>query len=108
MDQEASVLCMLDARKQRVYAARYDGAGELAAGPGDVGPSVALDWMDGPFRATGEGALVYRDLVEAAGGVVVPDADHPAVATLALTVELGSNFAWDPCWFLFSNSKLSF
>lgn len=75
------VLTMLDARKGRVYAALYDGELELRPGA-DVPPEEALSWCEGPFLATGEGALVYREAVEAAGGVVAPEAESPAIATL--------------------------
>lgn len=77
------VLSMLDARKGRVYAALFDADGSVRSGPGDVAPSVAVGWGTSPFRATGEGALVYRNAVEAAGGVVVEDADDPCVHALA-------------------------
>lgn len=76
------VLAMLDARKQRVYAARYDG-GRLTAGPADVPPDEALAWMDAPFVATGEGALAYADRVTAHGGTLVARADDPCVHVLA-------------------------
>lgn len=76
------VLAMLDARKQRVYAARYDG-GRLAVGPADVPPEEALAWMQGPFVATGEGALAYADRVTAHGGTVAEHADDPCVHLLA-------------------------
>lgn len=76
------VLSMLDARKQRVYASVVEDGGERV-GPEDVAPQVAVGWMTAPFVATGEGALVYRDVVEAAGGVVAADAEHPAVDVLA-------------------------
>ncbi len=78
---QGSVIAMLDARKQRVYAsAVVDGVERT--GPEDVAPQVAVSWMTAPFVATGEGALVYRDVVEAAGGVVFADAEHPAVDVL--------------------------
>jgi tRNA threonylcarbamoyladenosine biosynthesis protein TsaB len=75
------LLVMLDARKGRVYAARWDGDA-LVRGPEDVPPEEAVAWTS-PFRATGEGALVYRALVEAAGGALVERADDPGVAELA-------------------------
>lgn len=76
------VLAMLDARKQRVYAALY-GAGALARGPADVPPEEALAWADAPFVATGEGAVVYEEQVRAAGGVLAPDTTDPCVDALA-------------------------
>lgn len=63
----------LDARKGRVYAARGPGFQEL-----DVDPQQAV--FAGTF--TGEGALVYRELIEAAGGTVLPDADDPGLPAM--------------------------
>jgi len=80
---DVPVLAVLDARKGRVYAASYDPSGHAEQGPGDLPPEQALAWMKPGFLAIGEGALVYRELVERAGGVVVPEADHPAVDVLA-------------------------
>ncbi len=76
------VLALLDARKGRVYARWFPATGAPGA-PGDLPPEEALAACEGAFLATGEGALVYRDRVEAAGGRVVADADHPAVDVLA-------------------------
>lgn len=88
---------MLDARKGRVYAARYAGGARVAE-PADVPPEQALAGLTAPFRATGEGALVYRSLVEAAGGAVVAGADDPAVAVLAAlgATALGRGEGRDP------------
>lgn len=76
------VLSMLDARKQRVYAASYE-AGARVAGPADIPPDEALGWMQAPFVATGEGALVYASMVREAGGELAPQADDPCVHVLA-------------------------
>ncbi|MCA9494631.1 MAG: tRNA (adenosine(37)-N6)-threonylcarbamoyltransferase complex dimerization subunit type 1 TsaB [Myxococcales bacterium] len=76
------LVSMLDARKGRVYAARWTGEHRVGA-PADIAPEVALDGLTAGFRATGEGALVYAALVEARGGAVVPDADDPGIVALA-------------------------
>lgn len=76
------LLVMLDARKSRVYAAAWRNDALLHA-EGDVDPTVALGWVDRPFRVTGEGGLVYRELFEAAGGLVLADAEHPGTTALA-------------------------
>jgi tRNA threonylcarbamoyladenosine biosynthesis protein TsaB len=78
-----SILSVLDARKQRVYAALYAPDGTLLQGPADLPPAEALAWCTTSFLATGEGALVYKELVVAAGGQVHPEAEHPAVDALA-------------------------
>ncbi|NCG19880.1 MAG: tRNA (adenosine(37)-N6)-threonylcarbamoyltransferase complex dimerization subunit type 1 TsaB [Rhodobacterales bacterium] len=76
------VLSMLDARKGRVYASLFlDGVRVHDAA--DVDPGVALSWPEGPFVATGEGAVVYADAVVAAGGTLAEDAENPAVGVLA-------------------------
>jgi tRNA threonylcarbamoyladenosine biosynthesis protein TsaB len=78
-----TVLALLDARKGRVYAARFDGSRVVVA-PADVDPDTAIGWMTGgSFVATGEGALVYADRIVAAGGTVAADAEDPAVDVLA-------------------------
>jgi len=80
---DGRVLVMLDARKQRVYAAAWHDT-ELARPAADVSPRLAIGWMrPGPFRATGAGALVYEEAVRAASGAVVEDPTHPGVGHLA-------------------------
>ncbi len=74
-------LVLLDARKGRVYAAAFDGT--MTHPPADVTADVAVRWLAAPFLATGEGALVYADIVRAAGGTLADDADDPAVDALA-------------------------
>ena len=76
------LLVLLDARKSRVYAALWDGD-VLVRGPADVPPEEAAAWAGAPFRATGEGALVYREPIERAGGAVVEGAEDPGVDSLA-------------------------
>jgi len=78
------VLAMLDARKARVYASWFPVAGQPALGPAqDVAPEIAVAWPEGPFVAVGEGAVVYREQVVAAGGVVCDAPEHPGVDALA-------------------------
>jgi tRNA threonylcarbamoyladenosine biosynthesis protein TsaB len=79
----APVLAMLDARKGRVYAARYGVHGELLQAAEDVEPERAIGWCAAPFVATGEGALVFAERVVAAGGEIFADAEDPAVEQLA-------------------------
>jgi len=76
------VLCALDARKGRVYAARWKGS-ERVVPAADISPEEALRGLAPGFLAVGEGVLVYREAVEAAGGTIVADADDPGVAALA-------------------------
>ena len=79
------VLALLDGRKGRAYAALYRD-GERIGEELDVPPEQAIALADGPFVAVGEGALVWRELIEAAGGRVIDDADAsptPAMCRLA-------------------------
>jgi tRNA threonylcarbamoyl adenosine modification protein YeaZ len=80
--EAGDVLALLDARKGRVYASWL--RGDALSEPLDVPPAEALagDAL-GPFVATGEGAEVYRALVEAAGGRVLAEAASSAVDALA-------------------------
>jgi tRNA threonylcarbamoyladenosine biosynthesis protein TsaB len=80
--QGTGVLALLDARRQRVYAAWFPVGGGMH-GPGDVDPATAIGWAAAPFVAVGEGAVVYREHVSRAGGHLAPDPDHPAVDALA-------------------------
>jgi tRNA A37 threonylcarbamoyladenosine modification protein TsaB len=75
------VLAVLDARKGRVYAATYVG-GERLGPIEDAVPEEVARAIEAGTRVTGEGAWVYRDLWEAAGGSVCEEAEHPAVDTL--------------------------
>ncbi len=79
------VLGALDARKERLYAALWEGT-SMVREPGDLPPDEAFAGLAPGFLAVGEGAVVYREAVEAAGGTVVDGADDPGVASLA---ELG-------------------
>jgi len=81
------LLVMLDARKQRVYAAAWHDT-ELVRGAVDVSPTEAIAWMSAPFRAAGAGAVVYEEAVRAANGVVVADATHPGVGSGISPTEL--------------------
>lgn len=80
------VLALLDAKKGRVYAGVYDTRGVvpvLVEEERDVAPDLAAATR--PAAATGEGAVVYRAALEAAGHEVLPDADRsPVDAGLAL------------------------
>jgi len=80
------VLGALDARKGRLYAALWEGFAQTRPSA-DLAPARVFDGLAPGFLAVGEGALVYRDGVEAAGGAVVEGADDPGVIALA---ELGA------------------
>ncbi|MBN2798751.1 MAG: tRNA (adenosine(37)-N6)-threonylcarbamoyltransferase complex dimerization subunit type 1 TsaB [Deltaproteobacteria bacterium] len=85
---EGQVLALIDARKGKAYAALYAADGALLRGPADLPPVEAIGWASAPFVATGEGAALWRELVEGAGGVVADDAADPAVDALALMGEV--------------------
>ncbi|MCB9743254.1 MAG: tRNA (adenosine(37)-N6)-threonylcarbamoyltransferase complex dimerization subunit type 1 TsaB [Alphaproteobacteria bacterium] len=76
------VLALLDARKGRAYAGLF--APELVGEEQDLPPEQAVALAAGaPFVATGEGALVWSALIEAAGGQVHPRAAEAPAAELA-------------------------
>ena len=79
-------LALLDARKARVYAQLFDTSGETPiplTGPVDAPLSDVLP--SAPFLATGEGARIHAELIEAVGGTVDADASRsPALAVAQL------------------------
>ena len=75
------VLAVLDARKGRVYAATYL-SGERVGPITDSVPEDIAEAVKPETCVTGEGALVYRALWEAAGARVHEDAEDAAVDTL--------------------------
>lgn len=79
---EVPTLVLLDARKGRAYAALFGPDGALLRGPADVAPEIALAWIESPFLATGEGALVWEREVIAAGGVLSTGAESSGVRGL--------------------------
>lgn len=83
---ETPVLALLDARKGKVYAGLFSLTGDV---PAPLQPAMDLPLDEvlpaGPFLAVGEGAVPYAAQIQAAGGVVHPEADAsaaPAVARL--------------------------
>lgn len=77
-------LALLDARKGRVYA----GQKSTGYAPRDVDIQEAMQGLSPGFLATGEGAVVYREAILAAGGRIAEEADHPGVdAMVRLTLE---------------------
>ncbi|MCO4744615.1 MAG: tRNA (adenosine(37)-N6)-threonylcarbamoyltransferase complex dimerization subunit type 1 TsaB [Proteobacteria bacterium] len=81
-DHPGRVLCMLDARKSRVYAQWFQD-GVASSDPVDWPPDQVLEGVAPGFVATGEGASVYRELVVAAGGALAETWESPAVDVLA-------------------------
>jgi len=84
LEGEPRVLALLDARKGKAYAGFWvEGCRE---GPeADLPPAEAVGLAEVPFLATGEGAVVFREVVEAAGGTVAEQADaSPALAVARL------------------------
>ncbi len=80
LGENAGVLAVIDARRGEVFAAAYDGNGELLA-PRALPPSAIGDLLERvPVQtnlerwvALGDGAVRYREAIEAAG-VLVPAA----------------------------------
>ena len=90
-------MAVLDARKGRVYRALYDAR---AGWPRLIGVEEDIDpagpWPLRNFVAVGEGAVVHRQLVEAAGGVLVPFADRCPADQVARAGLEGLAGALDP------------
>lgn len=76
------VLVLLDGRKDRAYVGLFGDGGALLA-EDDLPPADAVALAQAPFLATGEGAELWRGLVEAAGGVVVDDPQSSPALTMA-------------------------
>lgn len=84
VNQYPLTLVVMDARKERVYAALVDGNSSILAGPADIPPEAAIEWCgDRRPVVTGEGGVVYRSLFEAAGFSVSTSASMPGVCRLA-------------------------
>lgn len=65
------VCTMLDARKKEVYAAVFrwrDGGFERVMNEASIRPSDLLNAIEGPVIFAGEGALLYRETIEAIAG----------------------------------------
>jgi tRNA threonylcarbamoyladenosine biosynthesis protein TsaB len=75
------VLVALDARKERVYAAWYEG-GVRVTEIEDIAPDAVECPSDGPWYMTGEGAVVYQDLWASRGGCLVDEASSPPLRGL--------------------------
>lgn len=92
--RNGNVLAVLDGKKGRVYAQRFDtrGAIPVALGqPMDIDPKLL---EPGPGVAVGEGAVVYAAVLTSLGYSIVDQPDQvPLVAALAL---LGSTPAVSP------------
>jgi tRNA threonylcarbamoyladenosine biosynthesis protein TsaB len=87
MVEEDRVLALLDARKGRAYAGLYERGPTGWSRVGeerDLPPEEAIALATGqPFVAVGEGADLWQDEVEAAGGRVAPDAARSPAGWMA-------------------------
>jgi len=89
LGQPGKVLTLLDGRKGRAYAAVFQD-GKLVGEAVDWAPEQAIGLAgSGPFTAVGEGAVVWADLLTAAGAVSSDDAaSSPAARMVAVFEEL--------------------
>jgi tRNA threonylcarbamoyladenosine biosynthesis protein TsaB len=82
-------LAMLDGRKGRAYTALYEDGVQITDEL-DVDPQVAVNLAEGrPFVAVGEGAEVWRELVEAHGGTVSAEACRPPLSEMVAISKQG-------------------
>jgi tRNA threonylcarbamoyladenosine biosynthesis protein TsaB len=95
----AGVLALIDARRGEVFAAVYergeDGAVELAP-PRALAPAAIADLISTggrPWIAVGDGAVRYREQVEAAGPSVPSDTDPLHLVTAAAVCESAAHIA---------------
>jgi tRNA threonylcarbamoyladenosine biosynthesis protein TsaB len=76
-DAGLPVLAVLDAKRNEVFAALYDGSGELwepsVSKPEDLARRVREEGR--PLRAVGDGAVRFRGEMEASGAQVPPDGE---------------------------------
>jgi len=84
---EGRVLALLDARKSRAYGGAFEWTetGMMPMGnEQDLAPEQAVLLAGrGGFKAVGEGALVWADLVAGAGGQVVDEPERSPAAWMA-------------------------
>ena len=80
------VLVLLDGRKDRAYVGLISGVGKPVVEQ-DLPPAEAIALAQAPFVATGEGAEIWRGLVEAAGGVVSEDPQASPALSMARSAQ---------------------
>ena len=90
-------LAVLDARKKRVYGQFFDSTSEIPVPLGEA-QDIAIEafFSREEFVATGEGAEVYRKVIEEAGGFVPCDATQNPALMVAKLGQLRSDEAIDP------------
>lgn len=94
---QARTLALLDARKGRVYAGLFDATEPLPRLIGDEQDAALKTLLpDTPFVAVGEGAVVFSELITAAGGQVSPDAARCPADEVARIGMLLRDTALDP------------
>ncbi len=91
------VLALLDARKSRVYAQLFDASGAHPVALGvPVDAPLADVFPDGPFLATGEGALLDVPEIERVGGSVENDPGRSPAVSVARLGQIRAKEAVEP------------
>jgi tRNA threonylcarbamoyladenosine biosynthesis protein TsaB len=85
LDEAGTVLAVIDARRGEVFAAAYDSASGLVAGPKALAPEAVGALADAGWLAVGDGAVRYRERIGAAG-LQVPPQDSPLHVVRAAAV----------------------
>jgi tRNA threonylcarbamoyladenosine biosynthesis protein TsaB len=95
---DGQVLAVIDARRGEAFAALYDGGeplwGPIVAGPEDLAARVR--GQSAAPLAAGDGAVRFRDVLEAAGATVPPDGSRAHVVRGIAVCELGRTAAPAP------------
>ena len=93
---KSNTLALLDARKKRVYAQLFDASHQLISLNDAADISIEEALPDAPFWAVGQGAVLYREIIEAQGGRVCAEADRSPALAVAKLGQLHQDSAVDP------------
>jgi len=93
---KSNTLALLDARKKRVYAQLFDASSSPIALNEAADISIEAALPKEPFWAVGQGAILYKDIIEAAGGRVCADAERSPALTVARLGEIFRDRAVEP------------
>ena len=85
LEEVGAVLAVIDARRGEVFAAAYESASGLVAGPKALAPEAVGAFAGAGWLAVGDGAVRYREEIGVAG-LHVPPQDSPLHVVRAASV----------------------